>query len=243
MSEAFDVLIHKHLEGTLSEDEARIFHERLKANPEHRRRLAEMAFEHAQLKELLEPAATPAFRMPRWVQAAAAAAILLAVGVAILRGAPKPEVVEEKAPPAPAAKKREGYEGFRGRVFARALERKDKQRVVLKVVEVLAVRDASEAGEPKRLVGEAIGVLPPRFRDGEVPSATDKDHAAYLTKLLPGQEVVLELRHVDGTDFAIEALTEEQAEWARRDKKPVKETPKKPSEEGLKKSAEREDGR
>jgi hypothetical protein len=234
VSEAFDVLIHKHLEGTLSEDEAKIFHERLKANPEHRKRLAEMAFEHAQLKELLEPAAKPAFRMPRWIHAAAAAAILLAVGVAIFRGTPKPVEVEEERKPV-VAKKREGYEGFRGRVFARVLERKDKQRVYLKVVEVLAVRDASEAGQPARLVGETIGVLPPRFRDGEVPLPADKDRAAYLTKLLPGQEVVLELRHVEAGDFAIESLTEEQVEWARRDKRPAKETPKKP--------VEREDGK
>jgi hypothetical protein len=173
--------------------------------------------------------------MPRWIHAAAAAAILLAVGVAIFRGTPKPAEVEEEKKPV-VAKKREGYEGFRGRVFARALERKDKQRVVLKVVEVLAVRDASEAGEPKRLVGETIGVIPPRFRDGEIPSATDKDHAAYLAKLLPGQEVVLELRHADGADFAIEALTAEQAEWARRD-----DRKKFPKEQPVKKPVEREE--
>lgn len=225
MSEGFDVLIHRHLDGTLSEDEQKAFEARLLADVDARRRLAEMAFDHAQLKEILEPAKAVGPR--RWLHVAAAAAILLGVGVAIFVGQSKPADVDVPAP-AKGAPKREGYQGFHGRVHARALERREKNRVSLKVVEVLAVRASSDAAAPGKLVGETIGILPPRLRDGE-PPGPERDHAMFLQKLQPGQEVVLELRHLEAGDFAIEALTEEQAEWARQGvekKKVIKEGPK-----------------
>lgn len=224
MSGDFDVLVHRHLDGTLGEEEAKVFEERLKADPEARRRLAELAYEHALLKELLEPAAKRASTAPRRLQAAAAAAILVAVAVALFRPAP----VKEVETPA-LAPKREGYQGFRGRVHARVLERKEKLRVPLRVGEVLALREASEAAAPSSLVGETIVITPPRLKDGD-PPGPERDHALFLGKLQPGQEVVLELRHLDGAEFAIEALTEEQVEWARKAKGP-RETPKKAERE------------
>ena len=56
MSDGLDLLIHRHLDGTLSEEEAKALQDRLRGDVDARRRLAEMAFEHAQLKEVLEPA-------------------------------------------------------------------------------------------------------------------------------------------------------------------------------------------
>ena len=79
-----------------------------------------------------------------------------------------------ESPPAKAGSpKREGYQGFRGRVYARVLERRDKVRLPLKVGEVLAVRDASEAAAPARLAGETISIVMPRSKDGD----PERDHA------------------------------------------------------------------
>lgn len=226
MTDELDVLIHRHLDGTLEEEDARRLQERLRADPEARRRLAEMAYEHALLKETLEPRASTS-RVP-WL---AAALILAAIGVALVAGPWRRETSEPaKAVEEPAKKgppKREGFQGFRGRVHARVLERREKSKVQLRVGEILAVRPESEAGDPQRLVGVVIGVTPPRLRDGE-PAGAERDHAQFLAKLQPGQEVVLELRHLGDADFAIEALTEEQAEWARREER------KKAPKEGLK---------
>ncbi len=222
MSEGLDLLIHRHLEGTLGEEEARALEGRLRADPAARRRLAEMAFDHAQLKELLEHAGG-ASKAPwsRW-HAVAAASILLAVGVALVVGPFRSERAPE-TPPAkePPVARREGFQGFRGRVHARMLERRDKARVALKVGEILSVRDGSQAADPGRLVGESIFVVMPRVKEAD--AGAERDHAAFLTKLQPGQEVVLDLRHEEGTDFAIASLTAEQAEWSRRDDR--KKTP------------------
>jgi hypothetical protein len=240
VSDGLDLLIHRHLDGTLSEEEAKALQERLRGDVDARRRLAEMAFEHAQLKEVLEPAkkAKPTSFAWNWV---AAASILLVVAVALAVGTPKRET-PDVTPAVKDVKKptREGFQGFRGRVHARVLDRRDKVRILLKVGEVLAVRDASEAAAPAGLVGESIGIPLPRLKDGEPPGA-DRDHAMFLAKLQTGQEVVLELRHLEGPDFAIVSLTEEQVEWARRDdrkkapkegmKDAPRETPKKTEKE------------
>jgi hypothetical protein len=49
----WDLLIHRHLDGTLSEAELRVFDGRLKSDSRLRRRLAEMAFDQNQLSDLL----------------------------------------------------------------------------------------------------------------------------------------------------------------------------------------------
>ena len=243
MSDPLDFLIHRHLDGTLSEDEAKVFQERLRGDVDARRRLAEMAFEHAQLKELLEPAkkVKPTPAAWHWV---AAASILIVVAVALAVGAPRtetpivtPAVKETKPSP-----RREGFQGFRGRVHGRVLERKDKVRLQLKVGEVLAVRDASEAAAPGSLVGASISIPLPRMKDGD-PPGLDRDHALFLAKLQPGQEVVLELRRLEEADFAIASLTAEQVEWSRRDdrKKAPKEGMKDPPKEGVRETPKKTD--
>jgi len=92
MAEELDRLIHRYLEGLLSEDEGRLLNERLKADPRARRRLAEMAFDTAQLPDVLEVegavrAGAPA-RRAWWTgpksSLVAAAVILVAVGIALL---------------------------------------------------------------------------------------------------------------------------------------------------------------
>ena len=247
MSDPLDLLIHRHLDGTLGEDEAKVFQERLRADADARRRLAEMAFEHAQLKEILEPAKRTKPTSPAW-HWVAAASILVVVAVALAVGTPRPETppvtpaVVEKKKDVEKKRTREGYQGFLGRVHARVLERRDKVRVPLKVGEVLEVRGASEAASPAKLARETISILMPRMKDGD-PPGPEREHAVFLMKLQPGQEVVLELRHLEGADFAIVALTEEQAEWARQGlpKKAPKEGVKDPPREGSKETPKKTD--
>ncbi len=234
MSDGLDLLIHRHLDGTLGEEEATVFEQRLRTDPAARRRLAEMAFDHVQLKELLESAGGAS--RPSWSRwhLVAAASILLAVGAALLVGPFRSESPTESAPakvnPAPRG---EDSPGFRGRVHARVLERRDKARIALKVSEVLSVRDGSLAA------GDSIFVVTPRVKEGD--AGPERDHAAFLAKLQTGQEVVLDLRHAEGTDFAIASLTAEQAEWARRDDR--KKTPGDGLKEGeIKKAPPLRDG-
>lgn len=95
MSDAeLDRLLHRHLEAALTEGEARTLSDRLRADPAARRRLAEMAFDQAQLRDLLAAGGSVAARDPSARTAgpapgkkaflATAAALLLAVGAALL---------------------------------------------------------------------------------------------------------------------------------------------------------------
>lgn len=116
MAEDLDRIIHRYLEGLLSEEEGRFLNERIKADPRARRRLAEMAFDTAQFSDLAGkggaarpeegPAAGPARRWT-WTgpvpSIAAAAVILAAVGVAFLWRPSPPEVPAPSAP-GPGAK-------------------------------------------------------------------------------------------------------------------------------------------
>jgi hypothetical protein len=237
-AEELDLLIHRHLDGTLSEEEAGALDGRLRSDPRARRRLAEMAFDHAQLRELLETG--EAAKAPRTAGASrshllAAASILLAVAVALvvgpLRSAPPPPApapAKEAPPP-----KLEGFRGFRGRIFARVTERRDKMLVELRVGEVLGVRDGSLAEDPQSLVGRTVSVLSPRVREGE--TGPERDHVLYLSKVQAGQEVVLEVQHLDGSDFAVASLTDEQVDWARRDdRKKLRDGAKEAPKEGVK---------
>jgi len=109
-----DALIHRHLEGALTEAEARALEERLRGDPEARRLLAEMAFDQAQLRELLVPADSGvAADAPaaRWTSGsktflATAAALLLAVGTGLVvlftRTAPAPPLAPATRPSEPA---------------------------------------------------------------------------------------------------------------------------------------------
>ncbi len=106
-----DLLIHRYLEGSLPAEEAAELRERLSNDSAARRRLAEMAFDHAQLKDLLapEPAEAPDVEAPlaprparsRW-HLAAAASILVAVTIALVVGFGRREVAVDGRPAAPS---------------------------------------------------------------------------------------------------------------------------------------------
>ncbi len=233
----WDLLIHRHLEGDLGEEEARALSERVAADPALRRRLAEMAFDQAQLRDVLEteravetgacPIAPPAREPARWSRGslAAAASILVAVGVALFIGfRPKEQPPVRPSEAVPAAlkvavpKKKEKKEpppaGFRGKVAGTVL-RKTDAHVVLTV------------SAPEEFAGRTINL------QNERKPVTErlKIHASYLRKLDLGQEVVVDVRPMDGGDFALGELTEEQAGWALKEEKKKQERkpdPKKP---------------
>jgi hypothetical protein len=114
MAEDLDWIIHRYLEGLLSEEEGRFLNERIKADPRARRRLAEMAFDTAQFSDLLgtggaaRPREAPPAAPVRWwtwtgpvPSIAAAAVILAAVGVAFLWRPSPPAAPAVPAPSAP----------------------------------------------------------------------------------------------------------------------------------------------
>lgn len=91
-----DLLIHRHLAGELTGEEARAFNGLVKADPAFRRRLAEMAFDEAQMRDAVTRAETEpiAFAAPppkvssappgaTWTLAAAAV-IFAAIGAAFI---------------------------------------------------------------------------------------------------------------------------------------------------------------
>jgi uncharacterized membrane protein YkoI len=93
MSRDAELLIHRHLEGLLTADEAKELSEAVRADPAVRGLLARMAFDHVALREALRPvvieperrAAGPAaaWRMPRWPLAAAAAFLIVSLGAVL----------------------------------------------------------------------------------------------------------------------------------------------------------------
>ncbi len=231
MAEDGDRLIHRYLEGLLSGEEARLLNERVKADPRVRRRLAEMAFDTVQFREGVEagpavrPEAPPAPARPAWWSGprsslAAAAIILLAVGIAILLR-PSPPPAEEKAGRDPAAagtrergeaREAEGdgiLRGFRGRVRG-VVEEKGDAHVALRVASVAP----SEDGRSRALVGRLVRVEAGREEKEGGEKGPIASHAAFLRKVRKGQEVELDLRHDRGGSLAIARLTEEQADWA-----------------------------
>ena len=227
-----DLLIHRHLEGTIDEDEARELSARLASDPALRRRLAEMAYDQAQLRDVLEtekavdtsscPIEPPAREPARWSRGSlvAAASILLAVGVALFIGfRPKEPAPVQPIPAAPKVavpkKKEASLSGYRGKV-AGTVSRKAEAYVFLTL------------SSPADFGGRTITLV------GERKPSTDRlrAHAAYLRKLEVGQAIELDVRHVDGPDFAIGELTEEQSGWALKEenkkKAERKPDPKKP---------------
>ena len=101
----WDLLLHRHLEGALTEEEGRALSARLLADAPLRRRLAEMAFDQAQYREIFQTAESepivmlPAREAPPArsgkLLAVAAAALFLVVGGSILWMAGGPEAAYE----------------------------------------------------------------------------------------------------------------------------------------------------
>lgn len=211
MSTKIDVLIHKHLEGKLSEAERAEFGARLVAEPEVARRLAEMAFEQEALREALETARAPRFRKSMLLSFGAAALLLIGVGAALWIG---PGVAPDVVPAA----------AFQGRVRGVVLSRTEAPALRFRVTEA--------AGHP--LAGRTIYVAPGFQRSDAGEPIPHKLHPAFLRRLEPEQEAELDLRHVGDDLYLLGELTREQAEAVKRDVKkiPREKDGKKPVERG-----------
>lgn len=209
MSANVDVLIHRYLDGALDAEGAAALEEALRRDPAARRRLAEMAFDHLELRDLVRTdAKAPPARRPRpaWAAPLAAAAIILvAVGAALLLARPS---APETAPAAvPAGEKKSDYRGFAGPLRLRVLAPAEAS-ARMRVLEV-----PGSPGHP--LEGQTVAVVPGFARGDEGSVAgPNKAHQAFLRRLQPGAEVVVDLRHAGEDLFLIGELTKSQAAWA-----------------------------
>jgi len=204
-----DVLIHRYLEGTLDADGAAALEEALRRDPAVRRRLAEMAFDHLELRDIVRAETKPAGvrrAWPAWaVPLGAAAVLFVAAGAAILLpGSPAAPV---PAGPTPAGEPKKDYRGFAGPVRLRVVSLTEAS-ARMRVVEV--------PGSPGHaLAGRTVAVVPgfTRGDEGDV-GGPNKVHQAFLRKLDPGAELVLDLRHAGEDLFLIGELTKQQSAWA-----------------------------
>jgi hypothetical protein len=221
-----DLLIHRHLEGSLSEAEAADLGARLKADPDARRRLAEMAFDVAQLRDVLT--ARPAAR--RWKLAPvplAAAALFFAAVVGLVLFSPGPAAPVAPVP-SPAAPKAESMRGFAGPV----------RGIVAGLSEASFLLKVAEAA-PHPLSGRTVSVAPGFARADGGGLLPHKVHQAFVRRLADRQELTIDLRHVSDDVFVIGELTKAQSDWAIRKGEPRKPRPEPPSAaEGLRKEKE-----
>lgn len=227
----WDVLIHRHLEGTIGEDEARALSDRLASDPALRRRLAEMAYDQAQLRDVLETETgacalgsvpAPVRERSRWSKGslAAAASILVAVGVALFVGfRPRPESPAPSGTgPAASAdppRKEAPRSGYRGKIAGR-VTRKAESFCLLQVT------------SPPEFAGRTVQIDPGKRRNGDGEFTPDRVHVAYLRRMEAPQLHTLDVRQVDGDLFVIGDLTEEQADWAAPKRPERKPDPRKP---------------
>lgn len=218
-----DVLIHRHLEGAIDEAEAAELGERLKADVDARRRMAEMAFDAVSLRDIL--AKRPALRgrkLPFVPLAAAAAVFALVTGVVLL--APGPEPAPPSAPPpTPASPVVERFSDSVTGVVAGRGEGSFRLRVT------------ESYGHP--LMGRTISVAPGFARSDAGDLMPNKVHAAFIRRLADGQELEVDVRQVDRDVFVIGDLTKEQSDGAlkRGDARKAK-----PEREGDRKDGDQE---
>jgi hypothetical protein len=245
-SEDADLLIHRHLEGALSEADAAALGLLLRTDPAFRRRLAEMAFERAQMKDVLSAGATeavptiaPAPRVPRraLLPMAAAAIILASVGIAVAAWSLRKEPAGSTSAPAPAPRPdadppKDPYRGFSGAVAGKVLSRTEA---------AFTLQVSAVPGRPEHpMVGSVIHVVGGWTKNGDGEPIPDRAHANFIRKLERDREETVDLRHQRDDIFAIGDLTPAQAEWANRREDPRRKSPERPRKEGTKDGAERE---
>lgn len=196
-----DLLIHRHLEGALSEADAADLGARLKGDPDARRRLAEMAFDVAQLRDVLSARPKARLRkLPPVTVAAAAAIFVIVVGVVLFApGPPAPA-------PVPAGWSADPIRGFAGSVRGVVTGRTEGS-FRMKVVEVTGM-----PGHP--LAGRTIAVAP-GFARGEAGDVIPhRVHGPFVRRLAEGQPLTIDLRHAGDDVFVIGELSGEQSDWA-----------------------------
>lgn len=233
-----DLLIHRHLEGALSEADAAALGALIKGDAGFRRRLAEMAFERAQMKDILSAAATEAVpvlaapRVPRRaiLPMAAAAIIVVSVGIAVAMWSFREQPGTNLATPGPGIKPepdtpKDPYRGFAGPVAFRVVNRTENSLSLL----VLSVPGQAPAHP---LVGNVIQVGAGYSKNPRGEWSLDGAHAAFIRKLDRDQEDTLDVRHQKDDFFLVGELTPAQLKWARsREDAPPKRAPERPRKE------------
>ena len=222
MSDDADRLIHRHLEGDLSEEDSAALGARLKSDPAFRRRLAEMAFDRAQMKDVLSklpvaaPAETPRMARRAYLPMAAAAIIVAAVGIAVAMWSFREEPAAPPVAPAAATHDRP----YSGPLTVKVASRTE----VSATFRVTAV-----PGHPAHpLVGRRVHVVVGWAKNADGEPVQDRTHTNFLRKLAVDQEETVDVRHQKDDIYAIGDLTPAQQEWANRRGDPVKRMPDRP---------------
>jgi hypothetical protein len=100
-------------------------------------------------------------------------------------------------------------QGFSGIVEGKVLAA-GKGRITLAVEKVTKAWKESKAKDPQALVGQKIVVSPAKTKEGEYA----KKVARFLSTLKPDQQLTIEVKHVEGTNFVVLELSEEQRKIA-----------------------------
>ncbi len=228
MSDDGDRLIHRHLEGDLSEEDAARLGARVKGDPAFRRRLAEMAFDRAQMKDVLSklPAAAGPSRVARraLLPMAAAAIIVASVGVAVARWS-----LRETPGPAPSVAPATAVspQAFLGPLTLKVVARSETS-ASFRVTGV-----PGHASHP--LLGSVVHLVVGWTKNADGEPVPDRTHSNFLRRWAPDQEETVDVRQQKDDIFAIGELTPAQQEWAnRREEKrdPGRKTPERPRRDG-----------
>lgn len=225
-----DLLIHRHLEGTLEEGDAEALAELVRRDPAVARRLAEASYDAAVMKDVLADApeessgeAAPHAGDP-WPKAplAAAAAILLAVGAAVLAWSLREPVTVPEPGSTPAVQPDAPLVRFHGVVSGEVLIVREGGRVGLRIVSVDRVFEAE--GDADRLVDREI-LLTVKQGDGV------RDRTRFLERMRRGtKEEALEIEGGPEDGFVLVRLSESQRARVRRD--PPREGGDRPGDRG-----------
>jgi hypothetical protein len=108
----------------------------------------------------------------------------------------------------------DGMKGFSGQVRG-VVVAKDEKGFVLKIAKILKLWDGNKAENPESGIGKKL-LVTPRWQQGDDGKWYRNDlHVAFIKKLEVGDEITIELRHVEGNALQILELSEEQRQLAR----------------------------
>ena len=110
----------------------------------------------------------------------------------------------------------DGARGFSGQVRGVVVSKGDHDTFGFKVARVLNVWKNNKAEDPESIAGHTVRVSPRRQKiRGKWHKV--ESHVAFIRKLRTGQELSLEIKHVEGPrDCQILELSRKQRGWARR---------------------------
>ena len=103
-----------------------------------------------------------------------------------------------------------GVKGFSGRVRGMVAKKGEKNTFTFKVGRVLRVWKNNKAEKPGALVGLTVSVGPRWVKGDDGKWRPLERHVTFIKNIKAGQEMTLEIRNVERSEFAILELSQEQ---------------------------------